>query len=712
MNTYLTVSSFLNLLAALLQVAFILSSRDRNPVRKRYLYFLLAITGWSFAYTLWRLSTSEVFAVYYCNVLISAAVFEPVAFYHFSLELAGKKAKRLVYFGYAAAFLLVCAVPFGLIVDGVSPRYGHEFWPNAGVLMPVYLLVFNGYLFAALWVLFKGWSQNLGGKASDYLLVLFSALIGFTGGATNFPLWYDIPLQPYGNILVSVYLFLMVHGLYHNRIFGFSLDIYKAIVGIMLNASVALFYLLFFVLFRSLSGVPVSVQDFWLRGFIAFGCSALVFWGAPKFRYWTESILEGVFRKDRVSALAELKELPMKLADLVDEQSMFEAVGDTLMRSIDVNGVAVYRLEVFESNYSCKYSSGKFNQAPESYLIEPDNPIIDGLSRKPEALIFAQVYGELSEQYYSSLVSLRNDMDLSVVVPIFADHEVFGLILLGALGEARPFTEDESAILFSIGAQIGLNLRIRDLERRSNEVDKLVALGTMAAGLAHEIRNPLVSVQTLATLVQAGKSLESVSDDFKDVLLRDVKRIGNIVEGVALYSQNQQSRKSPTNLLSIIRSSIEIYESSAKIAGIKIHLHSEVDESVVILASMDQLMQVFNNLIENALHALSGIPSPCLTIEVGLKSMRARDRKSWVDISVSDNGKGIPPAILPRIFDPFITSKDTGTRSEKHGMGLGLAISKRIVDNHNGAIVVSNNPSGGAKFVVSLKVFDSKVSDA
>ncbi|MGJ8648778.1 MAG: ATP-binding protein [Opitutaceae bacterium] len=712
MNTYLTVSSFLNLLAALLQVAFILSSRDRNPVRKRYLYFLLAITVWSFAYTLWRLSTSEVYAVYYCNVLISAAAFQPVALYHFSLELAGEKTKRLVYFGYAAAFLLVCAVPFGLIVDGVSPRHGHDFWPNAGALMPVYLLVFSGYLFAALWVLFKGWSRNLGGKASDYLLVLFSALIGFTGGATNFPLWYDIPLQPYGNILVSVYLFLMVHGLYHNRIFGFSLDLYKAIVGLMLNVSVALFYLLFFVLFRSLSGDPVSVQDFWLRGFIAFGCSALVFWGVPKFRYWTESILEGVFRKDRVSALAELKELPMKLADLVDEQSMFEAVGDTLMRSIDVSGVAVYRLEVFESNYSCKYSSGKFNQAPEEYLIEPDNPIIDGLSRKPEALIFAQVYGELSEQYYSALVSLRNDMSLSVVVPIFADHEVFGLILLGALSEARPFTEDESAILFSIGAQIGLNLRIRDLERRSNEVDKLVALGTMAAGLAHEIRNPLVSVQTLATLVQAGKSVESVSDDFKDVLLRDVKRIGNIVEGVALYSQNQQSRRSPANLLSIIRSSMEIYESSAKIAGVEIRFNSEIDESVVILASMDQLMQVFNNLIENALHALSGIPSPCITIEVGLKSMRSRERKSWVDVSVSDNGKGIPPAILPRIFDPFITSKDTGTRLEKHGMGLGLAISKRIVDNHNGAITVSNMPDGGANFVVSLKVFDSKEKDA
>jgi signal transduction histidine kinase len=81
---------------------------------------------------------------------------------------------------------------------------------------------------------------------------------------------------------------------------------------------------------------------------------------------------------------------------------------------------------------------------------------------------------------------------------------------------------------------------------------------------------------------------------------------------------------------------------------------------------------------------------------------------SWVEVAVADNGPGIPKAILSRIFEPFITSKDTGSRDEWMGMGLGLAISKRIIENHNGAISVINALPRGAKFMVSLKCIQPK----
>lgn len=712
MNTYLTVSSFINCLAALLLIVNVVSSKRRNPVVTRFILFLFSLAGWAGAYGLWRISSSSEEAVIYCKILTAFSVFISVALYDFCLKLGGLTGRNSLVFGYVFGGVLSILICFDFVVDGVSAKHGHEFWPNAGVLMPVYLLFYSAYLTASAWILVVSCRSHLGGRASDALFVLLTCFVGFVGGATNFPLWYDIPIQPYGNGLVALYVILLGYGLYENRYLKVGLDIYRILVGASLSATAAFFYIVSFAFYQSFNGVSLSAEYLWNHALWALFISMLAFWGIPRLKLRVEKTLEGVFRSGRRSALSELNALPTRISDIAEEDAIASVVVETIIKSLGVDRVAVFRIEGFENDYCCVHSSLNFESDVEAIHLDVNSPIINGLSINPTCLILEQLYDEIDQDYYQALVQLRNKLDLSIIVPIFASHEIYGLILVGRPNQIRLWTEEESSVLFNIGAQIGLNFRTRDLERRSNEVDKLVALGTMAAGLAHEIRNPLVSVQTLATLVQAGKPLESVSSDFKDVLLRDVKRIGNIVEGVALYSQNQQSRKSPTNLLSIIRSSMEIYESVSKIAGVEIRLNSEIDESVVILASTDQLMQVFNNLIENALHALSGMPTPCVTIDVGLKSTRSRDRKSWVDVSVSDNGKGIPPSILPRIFDPFITSKDTGTRLEKHGMGLGLAISKRIVDNHNGAIVVSNNPSGGAKFVVSLKVFDSKGSDA
>ncbi|MEM8867447.1 MAG: ATP-binding protein, partial [Verrucomicrobiota bacterium] len=300
-------------------------------------------------------------------------------------------------------------------------------------------------------------------------------------------------------------------------------------------------------------------------------------------------------------------------------------------------------------------------------------------------------------------VEVKRALDISIIVPIFANHEVHGLIFIGQPKTARVTADEEISILFSIGAQIGINQRTRDFERRSNEMDKLVALGTMAAGLAHEIRNPLVSVQTLASVLKSGKSLETVPEDFRNILLRDIKRIASIVEGVALYSYSQEAKKVAVRIGDILRASIEIHEKQALEKGVELRYEPATDEEILVRGNFEQLGQVFNNLIENALHAVSEVDDPRVAVSFRRRIVRRLESQSWVEVAVSDNGSGVAKGIIDRIFDPFITSKDTGTREEKKGMGLGLAICKRIIENHEGAITVQNNSDVGAKFIVSLR---------
>jgi len=213
----------------------------------------------------------------------------------------------------------------------------------------------------------------------------------------------------------------------------------------------------------------------------------------------------------------------------------------------------------------------------------------------------------------------------------------------------------------------------------------------------------LVSVQTLASMIQTGKSLTRVSEQFKDVLLRDVKRIASIVEGVALYSQNQKGKMAPVSINAVLSDSIDISSKMAKEQGVALRYKPIDDVDMLVSANLGQLVQVFGNLIENAIQALSASDNSEVKISVTKRKAYRRDGQSWLEVVVADNGPGIPKAILDRVFDPFITSKDTGARDKQMGMGLGLAISKRIIENHNGAITVSNDPKGGAKFMVSLK---------
>jgi signal transduction histidine kinase len=400
--------------------------------------------------------------------------------------------------------------------------------------------------------------------------------------------------------------------------------------------------------------------------------------------------------------------LPTKLSDLAEDESIFEMTAETVMRSLDVAGVAVYALEPFDSAYRCSVSAGEFSTAPEGYTLSADSPIVEALSGQPVCVVLDQIYGEMDKHYYQALVELKNELNVSVIVPIFANHEVYGLIVLGPPKQPRAWSEEEVSILFNVGAQIGINFRTRDFERRASEVDKLVALGTMAAGLAHEIRNPLVSVQTFASLIQSGKSLDRVSEQFKGVLLRDVKRIASIVEGVALYSQNQKGKKVPISINTVLLNSVDVGSKLAKEHGVNLQFNPVEESDVSLSANLGQLVQVFSNLIENAIQALSGGKAPQVTISVTKRQASRGHGQPWVEVTVSDNGPGIPKAILSRIFDPFITSKDTGARDERMGMGLGLAISKRIIENHNGAITVMNDPLGGATFVVSLKCMNPK----
>jgi two-component system nitrogen regulation sensor histidine kinase GlnL len=316
-------------------------------------------------------------------------------------------------------------------------------------------------------------------------------------------------------------------------------------------------------------------------------------------------------------------------------------------------------------------------------------------------LLFDGAELEFGPAVASELEQLSGLLAAEAVFPIACDDFLSGMLLLGAREDAERYTEAELSLLESTCLQIAVTQRARQLERRASQTEKLISLGTLAAGLAHELRNPLTSVQTFSALLMEKHPDPEALHEFSSVVQRDVSRIASIVENVSAFAESNIVAMTSVHLPDVLRTVAEIVRPELQRTGVKLEVPSVSVPPV--RGNNSQLLQVFVNLTQNAIQALDGRPGGRITF--GLDTRVTDVPQPLLFVSVTDNGPGIDPALLPRIFEPFITTKATGARVGKHGMGLGLAIVKRIVQHHHGDIDVTNAAGGGTTFRVQLPLF-------
>jgi two-component system, NtrC family, sensor kinase len=262
------------------------------------------------------------------------------------------------------------------------------------------------------------------------------------------------------------------------------------------------------------------------------------------------------------------------------------------------------------------------------------------------------------------------------------------------------------ASLFLMAAVLSLvrlfirRLQANDRERAAIDAQvahsaRLVSLGRMAAGVAHEINNPLATISELAGDIQDILGPQQVASlPEGEVVAEDLERIQNQVErarGVTHRMLNFARRMEPqmeaTDVNAVVRESYSFIEKEALFNNIKVQL--ELDPEVpAVSTDRAQLQQVFLNLLDNALDA---------TGKGGRIRITSQADSSWITVKVTDSGPGVPPDLAGRIFDPFFTTKEPG-----QGTGLGLSISHSIMDRLGGALELENKPGQGATFVVRI----------
>jgi signal transduction histidine kinase len=281
-------------------------------------------------------------------------------------------------------------------------------------------------------------------------------------------------------------------------------------------------------------------------------------------------------------------------------------------------------------------------------------------------------------------------------------RDLLAILLLVDDRVRDAFSQDEIALLESLAVQIGVVIENSRQYRRMQERDRLAALGQMAAGLAHEVKNPLGAIKGAAQLLNdpsAEAKLSASDREFLGIILEEVERLDRVVGSVLDYARPSKGDVGPVDVNAVVRRTVTVLASDR---AEECEIETDLMEGLSpVRVDAEQLRQVLINLIHNAVQAMSGRGKVQIitTRRQQRPILPGGDTKAagghWVEISVRDQGPGIQPQVLKNLFVPFFTTKERGT-------GLGLAISQRVVEEMGGRIEVASRPGEGSTFTVLL----------
>lgn len=232
--------------------------------------------------------------------------------------------------------------------------------------------------------------------------------------------------------------------------------------------------------------------------------------------------------------------------------------------------------------------------------------------------------------------------------------------------------------------------QLKGLEREMRENERLAAVGRMAAGVAHEVRNPLSSIKGLALLLKGKFEEHSRDSEAAALLIEQVERMNRTVSELLSFTRPAPLKLEKISLGVLLENTLRLIESDADGSGVRTSLEVAPDLPD-IAADRDRLNQVFINLLLNSVQAMDQGGELKVTAETG------KDNRT-VTVRIQDTGCGVPPENLPQLFYPYFTTKKGGT-------GIGLAISQKIVSDHKGSIRIESVKGEGATVTVELPVF-------
>lgn len=583
--------------------------------------------------------------------------------------------------------LLVAAQTTSLLFPAVTKLPGWDIVP----------WILSGYVVGGLlWASMRVWRAARAAEGTAT-----AARLRYLFYASLVALVFGTPVVPaVGPIVTAVYLYFVAQTLVRERL----LDLPEVAMRIL---SLTLLVVVVTSLYALLL-VWIPAREAGNRSLFLFNAAVATFAVlvlVEPVRTEIESRIEGWLFRDRPILRRILVQLRHKLTNVIDADEMAKLVMAELQASGRVTQASLYLLDRHGTALTLR---GHLGAMPPSRLdLATRRPLLDRMLRHGAQLRDVlererergrpETEAELDD-IFETLSAVKTSLALPIVGrPGEGDDsepDLLGALFVDDERLLEPFAREEVALFEGVVAQAATTIQNSAVYEARKERDRLAALGEMAAGLAHEIRNPLGAIKGAVLVLEPGlPKMDAQTREFLGVIVEEVDRLNRVVSQFLTYSRPFKGEMTPVDLREVIGATLRLL-TDAQRERLRPPVVDDAAPVPDVRGDADALRQVVLNLVLNALDAVSEDPEGRVWLDLSVRQ-RGLLRGTAVALDVCDNGPGLSAQTMTNLFVPFHTTKTGGT-------GLGLPISQRIVENHHGTIEVGRTPDGGARFTVLI----------
>lgn len=717
------------LLAAVVNLALAVGMLIRGRRNALHIYYVLlngVLSVWNLTNFLGALTQSELWS----RIGTLVALFIPLSGLYFFRTFLGEESVLTQRAGRVIGSLALVLVPVVF-----SPLW-RDFW----VTGLIYLYIFGSLYFCVLLI----WRRlRTTERRTESARLFYLAIGGFV--AITFSLVDFLPridalgaafenTPALGNAVIAFYMYFLGQIIVQYRLLGLSELVGKIAV---LAALVLLLTTIYGLLAVWLGDQPGLFAFYTL--IVAFVLLILF----EPMKALIEERINGLLFRERFEFARQLARLRREMANVVEIEELAQLVISGLQDSRRITQASLYLLEDDGQSFRLV---GQVGEAPARLEVAQARAFLEHL-REERALVREDLQDQIEQLHQEDgqqarvgelevIAATQRRLGAGVSVPMLSEERVMGVLNVHDDRMREAYTAEEVAALAQIASQAAISVENSRAVRALRERDRLAALGEMAAGLAHEIRNPLGAIKGAAQMLDLtleelpvptapsmdGEDEEESPREFLSIIIEEVNRLNGVVSQFLNYARPYHGEPQPCDIKQVLHKTEPLWRAEAERWGVTCRL--EASEALPEgRADPELLRQVFLNLALNAIQAAglapqeegedsweepsargSGERAPELVVRTGLarRSVGLAGRsvsREMVEVSFQDNGRGITPEQMDRLFIPFFTTRRKGT-------GLGLAISQRIVENLGGKVEVTSEPGRGSTFRVLLPQAD------
>ena len=413
------------------------------------------------------------------------------------------------------------------------------------------------------------------------------------------------------------------------------------------------------------------------------------------------TVEQRIFR-ERFAYRSVLINLSKEIVTIIDLDFLCRRIVETISMTMGIEKTSIFLLDEEKREYALhetKTQERLGKPTKDTFVLGPHDAVIVWLQNNKTILVREEWAKRRKTAELRDATNRMKTLGAEVCVPLISKGRLIGVVILGGKTNREMYSHEDVELLEAIanGTVIAVeNARLyEDLKKQDavmRRADRLASLGTLTAGLAHEIRNPLVAIKTLTQLLPERIDDAEFRRDFLAIASGEVDRISSLVNELLEFARPTEPHLQPENIREIMEGMILLISTEMKKKNVDIRTRYEGDLPLVN-ADREQIKQVFLNILLNAIEATDEGGQ----VSVVIRTFHKKQGPRFLQAEISDTGAGIREDHLDPIFTPFFTTKDKGS-------GLGLSISHQIVQEHGGTITVDSRLGKGSSFFVNLPV--------